>query len=250
MKFSYQYKTSGNEKREGVIAASSKEEVYRKLKAEGVHPFNVAVAPGLLNRVQQIGKRGLAIVILALVSVALAVALGRARSGVGASSPAQSTARHQLYGDPAVVEEMFATGFANVFTHPGERFLAYYAQPGRIIAIPKQLTAELFAPNAGIGDRFASCLTNVIALVEGEPPEHAEIKRMVNGLKSEMREYVAECPVREYVRRLDERQREEEMIYNRAVNELGNVSDPKLYEERNRALRELGLRTIPRQRTK
>ena len=36
------------------------------------------------------------------------------------------------------------------------------------------------------------------------------------------------------------------MIYKRVLNELEGNPDPVLREERNRTLRELGLRTVPR----
>lgn len=39
---------------------------------------------------------------------------------------------------------------------------------------------------------------------------------------------------------------EEELIYNRVVNELNGSDDPALWSERNKALRELGLRTVAR----
>ena len=237
MKFSYQYKTSENEKREGVVSASSREDVYRQLKAKGIHPFNVVLAPGLFNKVQSFGKRGLAIGVLCVLCLVLCAVLVRtAHESRVARREAQSTERHQLYGDPAIMEEMFATGFANVFSHPGERYLACFAQPGRAVSIA---AAKLPAP-----DEVAACLTNEIAFAADDPREVRELKRIVNGMKSEMREYVAEAPASEYLRRLRDRQEEERMIYRRVLNELGDSRDPALIAERNKTLRELGLPTI------
>ena len=51
-----------------------------------------------------------------------------------------------------------------------------------------------------------------------------------------------------FMRRLEERQEEERLIYRRVQNELEAVNDPALWEERNRSLREMGIRTIPRPR--
>ena len=46
-------------------------------------------------------------------------------------------------------------------------------------------------------------------------------------------------------RRLVERTREEAQIYERTRRELENESSPDVWEEKNAALRRLGLRTIP-----
>ena len=263
MKFSYEYKTSDNEKHDGVIAASSKDEVYRQLKAKGIHPFNVVLAPGLFNRVQSLGKRGLAIVVLcALCLVLCAVLIRTAHQAQSTMHEAQTADRHQIYGDPAIMEEMLSTGFADVFSHPGERYLAYFAQPGREVSVPPDLTRLIAqstkhqapgtkhqAPGTrhkAQGTILSSCLTNVITFAEADPREVLELKRIVNGMKGEMRDYLEEGSAADYVRELWDRQREEQMIYRRVLNELEGSGDPNLLAERNKTLRELGLPAIPR----
>lgn len=239
MKFSYEYKTRDNERRTGTIIAASKDEVYRKLKAEGVHPFNVTIAPGVFNKVLSIGKRGFAIVTLVLVSVVLAVALGRARSGVGKPPPVQTSDRHQIYGDPSILAGMESDAYAGVFSHPGERFLAFYAQPGRAVRMPESLSVRYSAV-----ETLPACLTNEIVFAEGESRETVELKRIVNGMKDELREYLAEAGVVGFLRCLDARQREEQTIYERASRELMGSKDDALWNTRNAQLRELGLRTV------
>ena len=235
MKFLYEYKTKDNERREGAMAASSRDDVFRLLKAKGIRPSKVTLAPGVLNRLLSFGKRGIAIVVLAIVSIALAVALGRARAPA-ASHALLISERHQIYGDPSIIEEMESSAYANVFTHPGERFLANFAQPGREVLPSARCEPAL----------VAACLTNAIVFATDDSREVVELKRIVNGIKAEMRAYIEAGSAADYVRELWNRQREEQMIYKRVLNELEDNPDSVLREERNRSLRELGLRTVPR----
>ena len=80
--------------------------------------------------------------------------------------------------------------------------------------------------------------------------EAAELKRIVRGMKQELCWYVGdgEGTVETYLNRLFERQEEELRIYERVRQELENVHDVRLREERNASLRAMGLRTIPRPR--
>lgn len=255
MKFSYEYKTKDNEKREGMMTASSRDDVYRRLKAEGIRPSKVVLAPGLLNRFLSFGKRGHAIIVLCAVCLVLCTVLIRtAHKAQGTEHKAQVSDRHQIYGDPTIMEEMLSTGFANVFSHPGERFLAYFAQPGREVSVPPDLT-RLIAPSTppAPGSKhkakstiLSSCLTNVIIFADADPREVVELKRIVNGMKVEMRDYLEEGDAADYVRELWDRQREEQMIYKRVLNELEGSRDPNLLAERNKTLRELGLPAIQR----
>lgn len=251
MKFIFAYNTNANERREGEISASSREEVFRKLKADGIRPFRVDLAPGLLNRLQSIGWRWFAIVVLLVVAaVAVSFALHVKREAAEVARMDQSPAhyqrtseRHQIYGDPSIMAELESSNFAIALAHPGERFLAYYAQPG-------------CAPSIGTlmfdVDELVSCLTNEIVFVDGEPREVRELKLIVNGMKDELREYLSdeESTAKQYVVRLAERLDEEQRIYDRVKNELKDCQDDALYEERNRSLRDLGLKTIAKPRPK
>ena len=241
MKFAYGYKTSANEPREGTISASSRDEAYRKLKESGIRPFRVVLAPGFLNKIASFGKRGFAI---ALLSVALVMLLVVFWMGDGMSSrmqPLDETSplpRHQIYGDPAIWQEIELSGFATVFAHAGERFLAEYAIPGR----------EIGSVAARDPVALVACLTNDIAFAADDPREVVELKRIVLGMKEELRVYLSsgKGTAKTYMRRLDERLAEEKRIRVRVVNELEGSNDPALWEARNRQLRDLGLRTIAR----
>lgn len=85
MKFLYQYKTRENERRDGVIFAPNRDAVYAQLKKQGIRPFCVELAPGLLNTLQRPGKRGYAIIFLAFALIATLV-LSLRRGGDNDSS--------------------------------------------------------------------------------------------------------------------------------------------------------------------
>ena len=66
-------------------------------------------------------------------------------------------------------------------------------------------------------------------------------------MREEMREYLANGngTARSYWRRLNERSLSEMQIYERIVRELKNETSHAVWEEKNDALRRIGLRTIP-----
>ena len=95
-----------------------------------------------------------------------------------------TTQRHQIYGVPAIIEDMVANGYASVFAKDGERYLAAYAMPGS--EMPEG-ALRLRTP-----DVLATALTNVVAIAEDDPREIAELKAIVNGMEDELREYLAD----------------------------------------------------------
>ena len=64
MKFIYEYRTSDNVRRSGVIDASDRESAFIALKNQGVRPASMKEAPGIFNKLFGKGKRWIAIVIL------------------------------------------------------------------------------------------------------------------------------------------------------------------------------------------
>lgn len=251
MKFLYQYKTHENEQREGVVSASSRDDVYRKLRVEGIRPFKVELAPGVWNRLSAIGKRGLAIVVLALIATgAVALALvyrGEAVAVAGATDPAferaiASQLRRQPIGDQAVIEKGIRTGWASVFPEEGERFLASFAVPG--VPAGQRNTSEKAIEDA---------LSRKVEIADGDSIEAKQIKSMVEGMKAELRRFrAAGGSIVAYGRRLVTRQDDEIQFYNRVKNEIeeavkGGVDDKALealLDRRNAELRNLGIRLI------
>ena len=139
MKFRYGYRTKDNEKVEGVISATSREDVYAQLRREGRKPYMVEPLPGLLNRLSGVSKRWLAICVLAGVCVALAIAVGRVVLNAPQPSAVEASldapVRRQPIGDAAIIDKGIREGWADVFTLEGDRFLASFAVPGTPPAI-------------------------------------------------------------------------------------------------------------------
>lgn len=203
------------------------------LRKSGVRPMKVWPAPGLLNRISALGKRGLAIILLSLALIAIMVGRGL-RSAPPANTLSQPSPRHQIYGDPALMSELRATGYANVFENEGDRILAFYAQPGADV------------PTAAT-NHTALTLASTFAFSSDDPREVQELKSIVLGMKDELREYLANGvgTTETYLRRLQERQAEEAAIFERERDALKNIDDPAEYERVNAALRKIGLKTIP-----
>ena len=89
--------------------------------------------------------------------------------------------------------------------------------------------------------------TTFVNLIEADPREVRELKQIVNGMRQELRDYLANGngTPRSYWRRLIERTQEEMRIYERTRRELENEKNAAVWEQKNEALRRLGLRTIP-----
>ena len=243
MKFIYEYRTSDNVHHEGVVAASNREAAFSTLKAQGIRPASVREAPGLANKVFGKGKRWIAIAILSVlvaVAVATSVAYGRKIRTIELSSVAPLP-RHQIYGDPALKAEMVESDFASVFENEGDRILARFAEPG--VEVARFTVATRKAAAAAL----EQAITKKLVVLADSSREVNELTRIVEGMRDELRRYLANgvgtCET--YVRRLEERQREEVMIRARTVSELNATQDRSIWQRRNAELRAIGIRTIP-----
>ena len=85
-----------------------------------------------------------------------------------------------------------------------------------------------------------------IAIDAGEERELRELKQIVNGIREEMRYYLANGngTPRSFWRRLNERTAQEMQIYERTRRELEKETSEEVWEQKNDALRRLGHRTI------
>ena len=228
MKFVYQYRTPDNRLHRATVRAASKEAAYALLKARGVNPGRVEEAPGFFNKLFGKGKRWLAIAVLALVAAALAVVLLENRRV--ASEQDLYEDRSQIYGDPFVLSECEAAGWTNVFASAFDCHLARYAVPGKraeaVFAV-----GRLPVPSLEPSPVSPSDLAEI-----------AQMKRMVNGIKRELSEYVAAGgTVEKYLWRLNIRQQAEVGILTRTRQELLRTDDPAVWRRRNSELRAMGL---------
>lgn len=240
MKFGYSYKTSDGVRHESTFVAKSNEAVFAALRAQGIKPMKVWE----IHSPYYISKRTRLIIILALALAASIAYILVAPSAPSTKHQAPSTTspRHQIYGDPAIWENIERDNFASVFKSSGDRILALYAIPGRA------MTDSLGLSRAALLKALEDCKNKDVVIEKTDSAEAVELKRIVQGMKEELRWYVADGvgSVESYLNRLRERQDEEIRIYERTKNELENCTDNALREERNAALRAMGLRTIPR----
>lgn len=246
MKFTYQYKTSDGVRHTGVYAARSKTAVYDGLRAQGIKAFGVEPAPGFLNRVAgAFGWRISIIFLLALAFFAASVAYYRERTDAPAVEDAVflSRMRRQIIGDAAVIEAGIKNGWRDVFPEEGERFLASFAVPGVPAGVRATNVAEL-----------EKSLGRVVSISSDDSMEAKQIKSMVEGMKDELRGYIAEGgSIAQYGERLVERQEQELSYYRRIKEEIEQAAKSGVSEEvleakwkaSNAELRKMGIRLVP-----
>lgn len=243
MKFLYEYRTSDNERHNGVIRAASRDAAFAALKGQGVHPSRLVDAPGFANQLFGKGKRWIAIGVLAALScVSVFVIRNLSRQVRNTAVIFDDMTRRQILGDAAIIEKGVRTGWADVFEAEGDRFFASFAIPGMKAAVGT--TNE---------DELQKVLCQTIGPAEKDGLEVRQIKAMVEGMKNEALAFVAAGgSLRQYGKRLVDRQEAELAIYNRAKSELDTLAKSgmnrqeleELWERRNDELRTMGIRLI------
>lgn len=254
MKFIYSYNTKQNERREGLtISAPNRDAAFSELNKRGIRPYKLYPAPGLLNRMSAIGGRGLAIIVLAVaLGLFMAIALTQHKDIVELEQDGDvreivtgaitSKVRRQLIGDQGFIEKGIRTGWSDVFDREGERFLASFAIPGVPATVRTTKVAAL-----------EEALKRRVEAKESDGMEARQIKAMVEGMKDELRRFVAAGgTIEQYGRRLVARQDEEIAIFNRASNEIEQASKgsldkaelSELVDRRNGELRRMGIRLV------
>ena len=254
MKYTFAYKTSDGVRHEDSLDAGSRDEAFEVLRGRGIRPIKVFAADGSKanGEVRGLRKRAVfALVALAALVAGVVAYLGGERTGAAtAANSAANAPRHQIYGDPATMEGLERGDFAAHLPRTGDQMLAVFAQPGKLMcakgANPRLLDAAMEAAFVAYAkDELAA--ERDIAIDAGEERELRELKQIINGMREEMREYLANGngTPRSYWRRLNERTAQEIQIYERTRRELEKETSEEVWEQKNDALRRLGLRTIP-----
>ena len=250
MKFLYEYRTPDNAKHSGVICASDREAAYAELKKQGIKPSRFAEAPGFFNKLFGKGKRWLAISVLGALCLALGLLITTYKKENTTLHSTLSTlnsslddaTRRQVIGDAAVIEKGIRTGWADVFEHEGDRFLASFAIPG-VPAAVRSTTEE----------KLQEALHSSPSPTSSPSLEERQIRAIVNGMKDELRAFLAQGgTVAAYGRKLVRRQDQEIGYYNRAKQEIdeaakSGMSDAELenlWEKRNASLRAMGAKLV------
>ena len=256
MTYQYAYRDSSNVRHDGTVVASSKDDAFKKLKAQGIKPFFVAPAPGLLNGILGLGKRGLAIIVLCAVCLVLCAVMIHTRRSIQSTpqmlsvpdlelaSAINSQTRRQPIGDVAVIDRGIRTGWADVFKLEGERFLAGFAVPGTPVAVRSTTEAEV---KKALSHRCSPSPTTFTSI------EARQIASMVEGMKAELRKYLADGgSIAEYGQELVRRQDAEIAQRQRAQTSLEeDISSGKSeaeisasLEALNRQLRRMGIKPL------
>ena len=231
------------------MEAPSRDEAFALLRSQGIRPIKVVAADGAKanGEIRGVRKRVVAVLVAVAALVAAVVAyLSGERTGANVARSGESAApRHQIYGDPAIMGVFERGEFAAAFGREGDRLLARFAQPGKVMGA-KVLTEAEMAAFASYAESDLAAARDV-EIADADSREVRELKQIVNGMREEMREYLANGngTPRSYWRRINERTAQEQQIYERTQRELENESSAEVWEQKNDALRRLGLRTIP-----
>ena len=254
MKYTFAYKTSDGIRHEDSLDANSRDEVFEVLRGRGIRPIKVVAADGSKanGEVRGLRKRAVfALVALAALVAGVVAYLGGERTGAAtAANSSTSAPRHQIYGDPATVEGLERGDFAAHLPRVGDQMLAVFSQPGRLMcakgANPRRIDEKSYAAFESYAKNDLT-VENDISINGSESREITELKQIVNGMRAEMREYLANGngTPRSFWRRLNERTTQEMQIYERTRRELEKETSEEVWEQKNDALRRLGLRTIP-----
>ena len=226
MKYHYYYQSSKNENIDGWITAKSRDDAYAQLRKANIKPYKVVGKNPLA------WKRWTTIVVLSLALIAALLALHYF------STPEPTAIRAALYGDAATIQRLAANDWRDTFTDPGDAFLARHAIPGVVCDCPSNVVVA-------ISPKF-------IPLAKDDTEELRKMKRMVNGMKAEMRDYLAAGgTLIDYIDLCCERCRTEKGIQD-SINAKFNLlrkKDPlevmEAWEKHNKTLRSLGLPTVP-----
>ena len=262
MKYTYAYKTSDGVRHEASMDAESREAVFEALRAEGIRPIKVVAADGSkANGEQEEGIRKKqeawrGVWLASLVLLVLSVLVFYQKPSERNASPhgaATATPRHQIYGDPATMEAFERGEFGAALPREGDRMHAVFAQPGRLMCQGGFNTQRLSAAQLEGLSKYARdelAPGRDLPVDAASTREERELRQIVNGMRQEMREYLANGngTPRSYWRRLKERTLQEMQIYERTRRELEKETSHAVWEEKNAALRRLGLRTIPNPR--
>ena len=218
--------------------ASSREEVFETLRAQGIKAIKVVAADGSKANGEVRGVRKRVVVVSAIVAAltaGIAVYLvghftRRPSAGNGdptvpspptVASPqpvayrnARPLARQTINGDRQRVEAAAAA-----FTNAAERLMAAFAEPGRPVPVlngPRPTDAE-----------FEASLRQPIRIAETDFTETADLKRIVAKIKSDLRVYLSDGgDIDGYLEALARRQKLEVSYREKAEKHLARLCSP------------------------
>ena len=155
MKYTYAYKTSDGVRHEDSMNAASREEVFAELRKKGIKAIKVVAADGSKanGEVRGVRKRIVAVIVtIAALCVGIVSYFGGTRTAAVQGTNSTISPRHQIYGDPAIMEALERGDFSAALSREGDRLLAVFAQPGKLMCAkgidPRRL--ERLIPEANV----------------------------------------------------------------------------------------------------
>ena len=243
MRFTYYYKTSDNVRHEAEISAPSRDEAFAALRDRGIRPIKVVAMDAQRDgRGSRDGGRNVLAYVLSVALVLLAAGGGvwwlaarRTAAPYQVMTPhgpitytvAEPLPRQMIPGNRTRIEEAMGgrttvgrdapiapqgassqaadvqdTRSIGVFKFAAEAYLAQYAEPGR--PVPPSTLSNL----SNLSNLFKECLKEPIRIASTDFTEVVDLKRIVTGMKREMRAYLAGGgTVEQYLAELEKRQR-------------------------------------------
>ena len=268
MRFTYTYRSSDGERHSAEIEAESRDAAFAKIRTElGIKPIKVVAAEdgsgksaaspnsgsprGSGALAASFKKRNLLIAAAVLFAAVLGGVVWWMRRPNGelpaanfdqpitVSTPqgpvtlrvAEPLPRQMIPGDRRRIEgamngrdalsssEAKSQPTNGMFKFAAERWLARYAEPGRVAASAGTRPTEA---------EFAACLREPIRLASTDFTEVVDLKRIVSGMKREMRAYLAGGgTVDGYLAELEKRQKLEVSYRERAEQKLNAMLNEK-----------------------
>ena len=239
VKFTYTYRTSDGIRHTAEIDAPTRDSVFSTLREQGIKPIKVVAADGSRANGEPHVRIGVPKKVVAGICAALFVAVGVAYwmgSHKGAAdvslvvtpqgpvsyTVASPLPRQAIAGDRRRIEK----SLSEIFSFPAEMELARFAEPGRNFDLKAGGN-----PGNGIvsdvctsGKGWKDCLDTPIRIASSDLTEVVDLKRIVAGMKREMRAYLmAGGTVEDYLAELKKRQRLEMSYRERAESRLGEL---------------------------
>ena len=243
MKFTYTYRSSDGQRHTAEIEAENRDAAFARVRNElGIKPIKV-VATGDHATGEGSGKSAASprwgtFLVIALIVTILLIALAawwwaaRSASAPYQPAPAQEPTTYTVNTPQGPVTLRVAEPLPrqmipgnrqriegdrdSIFTNAAERLLSRFAEPGRAVAAP-----EGARPTEA---EFRACLREPVRVASNELTEHIDLKRIVTGMKREMRAYLAGGgTVDGYLAELEKRQRLEVSYRERAEQKLNEL---------------------------
>jgi len=225
VKYICAYKTSDGTRHEDVIHAASREEVFAQLRAKGIRAIKVIASDGSKANGEIRGVRKRIVIVWVVFSVILTGVVAIClfpksgekipRSFVepapqATMKVARPLARQTINGDRHRIGEA-----VHSLTNVAERYLAQFAEPGRVWEQDAALPAEA---------EFVAIINEPIRYAENEFTEAVDLKRIIAKIKADLKAYLAEGgTVNDYLGELCNRQKMEVAYREKAERNLARL---------------------------